>query len=83
MSHFVAERYVASVDGPHLRADLDRLRSAAIALDRRITFVQSVYLPDDDLCLYLFTSDSAETVAELVRLAALDVDRIRLAEVSA
>lgn len=81
MEHYVAERYVASADGRHLRIELDRLRAAAIAVGRA-TFLQSVYLPDDDLCLYLFRSDSAETVAEVARLAALDVDRIRPAEVT-
>ena len=77
----MAERYIASVDSRRLDADLDRLREAA----RRVagtTFLQSVYLPADDLCLYLFASRSVEAVAELTRLAEVDVDRIRVAEVA-
>lgn len=81
MAHFVAERYLASVDSSRLRADVDRIRRAARRV-RGVSFVESVYLPADDLCLYVFTGESAEQVADVARLAAVDVDRIRQAEVA-
>lgn len=80
MAHWVAERYLSSVDDGRFRADLDRIEDAARRL--HIRFVQCLYLPGDELCLYLFESDSAESVAALSREASLDVDRIRLAEVT-
>lgn len=81
MSHFVAERYVSSEERCDAAADAERLRAAAVALGR-IRFMQTVYLPADELCLYLFECDSAERVAELGRRALLDIDRIHQAEVS-
>lgn len=81
MAHFVAERYLASVDSNRLRDDVERLRRAAARV-RGATLLESVYLPADDLCLYVFRSESAEQVADIARLASVDVDRIRQAEVA-
>ena len=82
MAHFVAERYVASADSEGARADLDRIRRAASRVGG-VSFVEAVYLPADELCLYVFASESAAAVAEVARAAAVVVDRIRVAEVSA
>jgi hypothetical protein len=58
------------------------MRRAARAV-ARTRFVQTVYLPGDDLCFYVFESESAEDVAAVALAAAVDVDRIHAAELSA
>lgn len=79
--HVMAERYLAGAGPAAVASDVTRIRAAAARLSE-IRLVQSVYLPGDELCLYLFESDSVTTVAELGRLAELDLDRIRSAEVA-
>jgi hypothetical protein len=81
VDQFVAERYLASVDGERLHDDLARIRDAAEHVSG-VSFLGSVYLPADDLCLYLFTSESADGVAGVAQLASVAVDRIRPAEVA-
>jgi len=80
MEHFLAERYVPPSGKQALAGELERIRSAARSVPA-IRLVESVYVPGDELCLYLFESDSAETVALLSRVAELEMERIRRAEV--
>lgn len=79
--HVMAERYLAGAGSAAVASDVSRIKAAAARLSE-VRLVQSVYLPGDELCLYLFESDSVTTVAELGRLAELDLDRIRSAEVA-
>lgn len=81
MDQFVAERYLADADGDGLRDDLERIRAAAARVEG-VTLHGSVYLPADDLCLYLFTSETMDGVAGVARLASVAVDRIRPAELA-
>jgi hypothetical protein len=82
MAHWVVERYLAGGVGAAARDDAERIRRAANDL-ARTRFVQSVYLPGDELCLYLFEGGSEAEVADVARVAEVDVDRIRAAEIDA
>ena len=82
MVHFLAERYVPPADRAAVAFDAGRIRAAAARVPT-VRLLQTVYLPADELCLYLFEGESAERVALLGRLAELQLDRIRRAEVDA
>lgn len=75
MEHYLAERYLAGRDGPGLALDAARVRAAAKTVGR-VRFVQTVYVPGDQVCFYLFESDSAELVGAVGRLARIDLDRV-------
>ena len=81
MAHFVAERY-APGDAGAVAAEVERLKRAAVRLGRA-RFVESLHLPADELCLFVFEAADLDEVAELSLLASVQVDRIRTAEVTA
>lgn len=62
MERFLAERYVPQTD---VAREAARLRELASGGDVRL--LQTVYVPDDELCFFLFESESRERVAQLGR----------------
>ncbi len=62
MEQFLAERYVAQCD---VACDAARLRE--LASNANVHLLQTVYLPDDELCLFIFESDSRERILQLSR----------------
>lgn len=62
MEHFLAERYVARADVAQEAALL-----RALADDAHVRLLQTVYVPDDEVCFFLFEGDSREAVAELAQ----------------
>ena len=64
MGQFLAERYVAQAEVARETALLRELASGG-----KVRLLQAVYIPDDELCFFLFESDSAASVG---RLAAFD-----------
>ena len=62
MEQFLAERYVAQTD---VAREAARLRELASNADARL--LQTVYLPDDELCFFIFESDSRERIVQLSR----------------
>ena len=73
--HFVGERY----DPSDACSAAGRAGKAAAELAGRgleIRHLGSLLSPDEELSLHLFEADSAETVAEVGRLAASPFDRI-------
>lgn len=75
MPHYLAERYVAEATAASLACDADRVRAAANGVVGT-TFLQSLYLPGDETCFFLFDSPSAELVGRAAALAGLTVDRV-------
>lgn len=74
-THYVAESYQRG-NAEHASA---RARRAAVALAGRgkaIRHVWSLSAPQEELCLHLFETSSAELVVELGREASLPFDRI-------
>lgn len=62
MEQFLAERYVAPADVTRVAA---RLRELACSAD--VQLLQTVYIPDDELCFFIFESESRERVVQLGR----------------
>lgn len=61
---------------------IERTRRAAAALSgegRRIRYLRTIVVPEDELCLHVFEADSAETVHELGRRAEEPFDRVVVA----
>jgi hypothetical protein len=82
MEHFLAERYVPRGARDTVARDTEQLRVVA----RRVAgtrLLETVYLPTEELCLHLFQSETQDEVALVARLAEVQVDRIRRAEVDA
>jgi hypothetical protein len=79
MEHYLAERYLSAGDGSSLVGDAERARAAASKLSRaraRIRFVQTLYVPGDEVCFYLFESDRPDLVARASELAELGIERV-------
>ncbi len=76
MARFLVESFLPSGSRDSLAADAARLRAAAAKLER-VELVSTVYVPEDEVCFYLFESDSAELVAEASRAAELEFDRVQ------
>lgn len=58
----MAERYVSRTD---VAREAARLRELATTAD--VQLLQTVYIPDDELCLFIFESESRERVVQLGR----------------
>jgi hypothetical protein len=75
MEHYLAERYLAESSRGSLVRDTDRIRTAAQKL-RQLRFVQTLYMPGDETCFFLFEGESAELVGRAADLAGIAVDRV-------
>ena len=81
------ERYLVEFHRPdagwgELQALAARAREAAGQLREEgtpIRFLRSVFVPEDDSCLFLYEALSAEAVGEAGRRAALGVERVSAA----
>jgi hypothetical protein len=73
VEHYLAERYLSSRGGIFLAEDVARVHEAA---GKAIKLLQTFYVPEDEICFYLFESESAELVAETSVAAGLDLTRI-------
>ena len=69
MPHYLAEAYAAERHEEELPAVLHGAR-----------LIQSLYVPEDELYLYLFEADSAVDVRRAAAAAKLFVDRVRAVE---
>ena len=77
--HWLAEGYLPRAAADDVAAIAERVRGAAESLGREgvpVRYVQTAFLPEDEVCLHLFESRAAADVAETLRRAALAVDRI-------
>lgn len=75
MEHYLAERYLAESTRGGLARDTARIRSAAKKV-RHLRFVQTLYMPGDETCFFLFEGESAELVGRAAELAGIAVDRV-------
>jgi hypothetical protein len=79
MPSYLIESYLPRSRSDELRAAVSRLRRATEALATegvRVRHLRSTFLPDDELCLHLLEADSAETVGEASRRAAIEPARV-------
>ena len=59
VSHFLAERYLAGQDGASLAREADRI-NAAVTARADVQLLTTLYVPDDEVCFYLFESESVD-----------------------
>jgi hypothetical protein len=79
MQEFVAEQYLPS-DGSRTAARCARAaRRAAEQMTRegtRVQFVRSIFIPEDETCIYLYRADSIDAVRVAATRASLRLDRV-------
>lgn len=76
---FAAEQYVSRTETLATKRAAGRARAAAEELSREgnaIEFVRSIFVPEDETCLYLYRADSRDVVLEGARRAGLRFERV-------
>jgi hypothetical protein len=59
VNHYLAERYLAGQDRASLAREADRI-AAAVTARPDVQLLTTLYVADDEVCFYLFESDSAD-----------------------
>ena len=80
MAEFIVETYVARADRAVVDSGAGRARAAAEQLTREgvpVSFLRTIFVPEDETCFYLFDADSASAVAEAGNRAELEFDHVR------
>lgn len=79
MAEFLVECYASRIDAAALTDGSERARVAAEEVTREgtwVSFVRSIFVPEDETCFYLYESASAEIVREAARRAGLAFERV-------
>jgi hypothetical protein len=79
MREFVAEQYLPAGGAETAARDAGAARCAAEQLTREgvaVQFVQSIFIPEDETCIYLYAAESAESVRAVAGRAALSLERV-------
>jgi hypothetical protein len=79
MPEFMVELYVSKTDCDAIAVWADRVNCAAAELtaeSRPVRLLRSILVPEDETCFLLLCADTAETVRETARRAALAVERV-------
>ena len=81
--NYVVERYRSRSDPDSLGAVADRLAAGARRVSQdgtSVRYVDTIFLPGDEICLHTFEADSATDVRAVLRLVGIEIDRIVPAE---
>jgi hypothetical protein len=78
-SEFLAELFTEADDHKGRAALVQRAREAA-EQSTAVRFVRSIFVPEDEMCFFVFEAESADAVALLAEQAALPIDRVVRAE---
>jgi hypothetical protein len=79
MAEFLVELYVSRVDGGSVETSAAKARSAAEELTREgtaVSYLHSIFVPEEETCCFLFQAVSADAVCEAARRAALPFERV-------
>jgi Protein of unknown function (DUF4242) len=79
VSEFLVESYISRADPVDVDERAERARVAAEALTREgtpVRYLRSIFVPDDEICFYLYEARSADGVREAASRAALAFERI-------
>ena len=79
MAQYLVEAYEPRRGSEDVAARFERLRRASAELSRRgshVRCLRRLFVPEDELCLYLFESVSTVAVHEALTLAAVAYQRI-------
>jgi hypothetical protein len=79
MPSYLVETYLARGEAGDRPAREQRIRSAVAELTRPgrcVQFVQSIHIPEDEICFYVFVAPSAADAALVARCAAVETVRV-------
>ncbi len=79
MATFLAEAYLPAPASVQLRQLVARLRAAAGELTGEgtpVRLLQTIFVPEDEVCFHLFEGSSADVVGEAARRVGFDFERI-------
>jgi hypothetical protein len=79
MTEFVVEHYLARSGTDCFRRDVEGARRAAEQLTSEgtpVTYLRSIFVPEDETCYVLYRASSAEAVREAARRAQLLFERV-------
>jgi hypothetical protein len=79
MATFLIELYLPRTDVAAFTCGARRARLAADELSRRgtpVRYLQSIFVPADEMCFHLYEADSPDGVCEAARRADLPFERV-------
>ncbi len=79
MASYLIETYISRSRPGDVAAATGRAREAAELLageGRRIRFLRSTFVPDDELCFLLFEAESEAVVVQAAARAAIEYERV-------
>ena len=79
MAEFLVELYVSRTDADAVGRDAERARAASAELTREgtpVRFLRSIFVPEDETCLFLFEADAVHVVRESARRAELSYEHV-------
>jgi hypothetical protein len=79
MVEFLVELYVSRGDGDSVANSAAKARIAAEELTREgttVRYLNSIFVPEDETCFFLYQAVSADAVREAARRAALPFERV-------
>lgn len=82
MPEFLVELYVPRADGAALESSERRARLAAEELTREgspVRYMRSIFVPEDEVCFFLYEAASTDDVEKAARRASLPFDHVALA----
>ena len=86
MAEFIAEQYFSRTDAAGARHAARAARGAAEQLAREgtyVEFVRSVFVPEDETCMFIFQADSLDGVRMAAERGALSFEHIAQATMDA
>lgn len=79
MPEFIAEQYFSRTDAAGARRAAITARSAAEQLAREgtdVELVRSVFVPEDETCIFIYTADSLDSVRLAAQRGALEFEHV-------
>jgi len=76
---YLVESYLPAVGGAEHKRVAARARDAAAELARAgaaLHYLDAIFVPEDEMCLFVFEADSPELVREAGRRAGFSVERV-------
>lgn len=79
MAEFLVEQYVSRADLASVEQSGRRAHRAAEEMSQEgmpVSYLRSIFAPEDETCFYLYEAGSAEIVREAARRASLPSDHV-------
>jgi hypothetical protein len=79
VAEFLLEMYMSQTDGAGVERGAERARLAAEELTREgtpVRYLRSIFVPEDEICFFLYEAASADAIREAARRADLVFDRV-------